>query len=1152
MAGLNEIQLIVTGDAVLAQMVTQSEAIAEAAAAAQKSYSEIKITSSTEITKFVADQKKYEEQIISFKKTIETLETELTKLKKSYEDNAKATEKSTSEYKKEAQTLAELGTEINSLQTANKTLSKNYEQNAVQIEQNKAKIKELKTEYTNLTKVQKENKDVSELLVKFNETQNLSITELKSLYSGLVKEYNNLTESERLNTEQGKKLTAQLSLISQKIKDGNEAVGNFRDSVGDYGRAITKNTEQLKDLLLQQNKLNSENKQGTQEYKDIQFAIIQTTAKIVKYRAEVEKVELQTKQLTTTNKANSLSFTDLFGAFTLSNLATKGADLLVTALQGLNEEIDKTNQLQEKLKSTLDISGSELDNVTIRIKTLTDVYENIDTETLSTSLNAVVKELGVSESEALTLIEEGFAKGSNANGEFLEILKEYPSQFSAAGISAEQTFAIINKSAKEGIYSDKGADAIKEALLRLRELTPATTEALLQIGFTSDEIKKGIKDGTLASFEGIQKVSEKLSQLDESAPQTGTALADIFGGAGEDAGFRYITMLKDVETNLNNVESTQSDLTKANLSFREQWNKLIVTLSSSEGAFSNLKAEVFDNLAAFLEAIQTNKELQNTFENYKEVFTDIFSLFGELFSIFGDGTDKVSAFEGIINVLSITTNIALTPIRALIFAIETIIEGIKKGVEFFQNFIDKIKGVVSESEFLSNIFDKIKTGIENLLQPFQFVVTQSKQFLATIGLISDEVESLLAKATTQTITNWRKVGKEVNTISDKLASDIETANETINGSNDVVATSLDDLNKAYKNSLQILDSTTDEEVEIIEEYKSDFENYAYAIIDLYTDINNATVESSQLTEEEIQNLTDNILSIQEILSEAAEAFIQYKQTEIQANIDAIEKKRTAIDKEIALEEERINSLSTNLETEKELRDNEQENNYLRGQSEIANSKALIAEKQKLSDELVAQQDKEKKKLAALKKAGIISELAAATVQISIDTALAISALSKNAAANPANIVNPLTQYLVFASGLVKILAAAALAGQQIKALKDGEIDIQGAGTETSDSIPARLSRGESVINAQQTEVFKPYLKLINKRGSTPKDLFSMNKDFGQKELQKYNIEIANSKFSDDKIISYLQKIVSNGETQTVVIDNTIVKISKNKIEKIKL
>lgn len=62
---------------------------------------------------------------------------------------------------------------------------------------------------------------------------------------------------------------------------------------------------------------------------------------------------------------------------------------------------------------------------------------------------------------------------------------------------------------------------------------------------------------------------------------------------------------------------------------------------------------------------------------------------------------------------------------------------------------------------------------------------------------------------------------------------------------------------------------------------------------------------------------------------------------------------------------------------------------------------------------------------------------------------------------------------------IPAVAAAALVGfanvSKIAALKDGAIELQGAGTETSDSIPAMLSKGESVMTAKETRMFKPQL-----------------------------------------------------------------------------
>lgn len=62
-------------------------------------------------------------------------------------------------------------------------------------------------------------------------------------------------------------------------------------------------------------------------------------------------------------------------------------------------------------------------------------------------------------------------------------------------------------------------------------------------------------------------------------------------------------------------------------------------------------------------------------------------------------------------------------------------------------------------------------------------------------------------------------------------------------------------------------------------------------------------------------------------------------------------------------------------------------------------------------------------------------------------------------------------FLTGAAVLVAGLANVA----KISQLRDGAIELQGPGTETSDSIPAMLSKGESVMTARETRMFKPQL-----------------------------------------------------------------------------
>ena len=67
----------------------------------------------------------------------------------------------------------------------------------------------------------------------------------------------------------------------------------------------------------------------------------------------------------------------------------------------------------------------------------------------------------------------------------------------------------------------------------------------------------------------------------------------------------------------------------------------------------------------------------------------------------------------------------------------------------------------------------------------------------------------------------------------------------------------------------------------------------------------------------------------------------------------------------------------------------------------------------------------------------------------------------------------------FALGAMSIKQISLIDSAQFpQAFKDGVIDLKGPGSETSDSIPARLSRGESVMTADETKRYKPVLQAI--------------------------------------------------------------------------
>lgn len=493
--------------------------------------------------------------------------------------------------------------------------------------ENAKKLAELKL-------AQQEANQINKLIVKINQSAEGSYNRLSAQYS-LNKIYlNNMTKAERENTEEGRKLVAQTKEIYEEMKRLQEATGKFQLNVGNYTEAsdaIIAYGDKLKETL----GLNS--------------AFGESLLALGRGGAESKAVFTAIG-----DGAKALGKT-LLGL--LSNpvfLAIAGIAAAGAAFKwwydynaGLVEATRLTQQFTGK-------SGDDLKAFRNEVQAVADSFNADFRETLIAT-NALSKQFGISANEALQLVKDGFLAGGDANGEFLDTLKEYPAYFKEAGISADQFVAIVTQTNKMGIFSDKGVDAIKEANLRLREMTTATAAALDGIGISSEQVQKDLQTGTKTTFDVIQDVSAKLAELPDNAATVGAAIADIFGGPGEDAGLQYLRTLKDISTNMDEVkgkagvlaqlqeEQLQSQIELQNalsgLFDATGWN--LETLTTQAKVFVNqgltaIIKGVIDVVNYFIELYNESVLIRAIWNGIVAGFKTTFDTLGNLFGFFID------------------------------------------------------------------------------------------------------------------------------------------------------------------------------------------------------------------------------------------------------------------------------------------------------------------------------------------------------------------------------------------------------------------------------------------------------------------------------------------------------------------------------------
>ena len=259
-------------------------------------------------------------------------------------------------------------------------------------------------------------------------------------------------------------------------------------------------------------------------------------------------------------------------------LSIAGIAGLIKGIFNLNGELRK---LDRTTRTLFDGTQEEIRAITIEARGLASAFDLDVNETLK-SANVLAKQFGLDGAQALALIEEGASKGANANGELLSNISEYSTQFRLAGLSASESIAIIQQQVKSGVFSDKGVDAIKEATLSLRELTPNAIKALEAIGISSDQVQKDISSGAKTYFDVIQEVANKTREFGEDSTEAGLILADVFKGAGEDAG-DFIFKLGDINTNLGDIKTTLTEQDQVQIELSKSWNEFTSDVANGGG-----------------------------------------------------------------------------------------------------------------------------------------------------------------------------------------------------------------------------------------------------------------------------------------------------------------------------------------------------------------------------------------------------------------------------------------------------------------------------------------------------------------------------------------------------------------------------------------
>lgn len=538
--------------------------------------------------------------------------------------------------------------------------------------------KKLEDKLIGLKLIQKQLRDEAKKAQKELELKNLDPTSLKALkatYKDLNSQFENLSKSDR-GGEMGKKLQAQLAKLKNVQRQlRNEARQTERElefkdleptSLRGLEITYTKLRNEIK-LLDAAGRQSDYGKNLIQQAKETREEIVRLNAEMSDHRANVGNYpEIMQNALGAIGGGGGIAGSLVTGVAAGGTMA-----LIDGAIQGVSElkafvqdTVNEFRNLNREVFQLTGLEGDAAEGVSSQVKAIADVFGK-DTSEVLQAANAEAKQLGVSLEDALGAMEQRFLAGADANGELIDSTKEYAGFIKEAGLSQEEFSNILIQSNKQGIFSDKGIDAIKEGVLRIREMPDATAAAVEALGINADDLKKKIAEEGVGA--AIAEVSNKMNEFADDSPVIGQALADIFGGPGEDAGVQYIKSLKDIKSETGDLIDTSNGYIQAQmrqLQVQKEYTAAQQKLASVFGEGGNVLENIGTQIKTELIEI-----LVNLLENLKAIGTNVFDVL-QAFGFLQGGTSDLN--EVIDFLISVVLNGLVGQIQYVVGAIRVL------------------------------------------------------------------------------------------------------------------------------------------------------------------------------------------------------------------------------------------------------------------------------------------------------------------------------------------------------------------------------------------------------------------------------------------------------------------------------------------------
>ena len=787
-----------------------------------------------------------------------------------------------------------------------------------------------------------------------------------------------------------------------------------------------------------------------------------------------------------------------FGS-TLLGLATNPVFLGLAGVAGAGMAFkwwfDYNKGLMEATRLTREFTGytgEALETMRNSIAATADTMGKDFKDVLGTADN-IMANFHLSGEQAMDVINKGFASGADLSGDMLQKIQQYAPTFHDAGISADQMVAIIQQT-RSGIFSDKGLDIIDMASKKIREMSSGTASSLDAIGISSKQVQQDLANGTKSTFDVIQEVSTKMKNLGADSQQVGDVLKNVFGKQGAQAGIQLIEQLDTMSTSLDEVKKqtgTWGDVQLENIKLQKELNTYMSSMFDfSQKGFASIITAGKQFGTKVL--IQIMKGLFNTINYFIDWYNESLLLRGIINAI---GIN----FRLMWNAIKLVCNLAIDAFKRMGFAAKgmlDILEGIvtfdlSKAQKGFKEMFD-ISGTIKEAwhdiknagiEIGNTFADGFENTVHGRLNHLKLAnldggATSSEPTNGNKGTTpaakgsTAKTKAQIAKEKAEAKAEAERRKKQEKELQAQIALIQYQYNEQVMDAKKRYLAGMYDNERDYNNDLEQLEK-----------------NMVARSIDAY-------VAAGQIGADKAQEMQAKLLDImikakadiknqaKEIVDELNKEFEDAEKARKDADImnggTGEEDDTAKLERYKAFLEQKLAMTQENVEAQKQLQQELHDTTLQLQADENKNKQQKLQEQnQMIADYIGAIGD------------GLSSffESQDLTFHNFLKTMLTtyLDAIEKQITATYAAILADSILHggwagvASAAAKLALIKAAFAAAKAAIKGFSTGGY-VQGSGTGTSDSIPARLSNGESVMTAKATSMFSPILSAFNQLG----------------------------------------------------------------------